>query len=151
MSEHIATLVWKRESEDFSYDSYNRNHLVDFGHENVAKFSAAPQFAGSGNQIDPEQAFTASAASCHMLTFLAIASKKRFIVNSYEDEAIGTMGKNEEGKYAMLTITLRPKIAFGGDKKPSKQELEEMHKKAHENCIISNSITTRIEIQAIAL
>jgi hypothetical protein len=36
-------------------------------------------------------------------------------VDSYRDEAIGFMEKNEMGRLAITRVTLRPEIKFGGD------------------------------------
>ena len=45
--------------------------------------SAAPAYLGNPNLVDPEEAFVASLSSCHMLTFLAIACKKKFVLDEY--------------------------------------------------------------------
>ena len=47
--------------------------------------------------VDPEEAFVAAIASCHMLWFLSLAAEQGFVVDSYDDEAIGTMGKLANG------------------------------------------------------
>src|SRR6185503_8146006 len=76
MSEHHATIVWARRSADFTYMTYNREHDWRFKGGVVVEASAAPQYRGSANHPDPEDAFVASLSSCHMLTFLAIAAKR---------------------------------------------------------------------------
>jgi organic hydroperoxide reductase OsmC/OhrA len=81
-----------------------------------------------------------------MLTFLAIACKQKLVLNSYADEAVGFMEKNAEGRLAITRIELRPKLSWGGDRKPSARELEEMHHAAHENCFIANSIKTQVSV-----
>ena len=55
--------------------------------------------------VDPEEALIASAASCHMLSFLYLAAKRGFVVDRYIDEAFGVMEKNEAGKLAITKIT----------------------------------------------
>jgi len=94
MSEHKITLTWKRGDVPFEYQKYPRNHTWKFdgGHEMTA--SAAPAYLGDPKQVDPEEAFVASLSSCHMLTFLAIACKKKFVLDEYVDEAVGHMEKN---------------------------------------------------------
>ena len=90
MSEHYAAVRWTRQSDDFTYDSYNRAHEFVFKDgEIVVPASAAPDFRGNVERVDPEEAFVASLSSCHMLTFLAICARKRLTVESYEDEAVG--------------------------------------------------------------
>jgi organic hydroperoxide reductase OsmC/OhrA len=76
--------------------------------------------------VNPEEAFVASLSSCHMLTFLAIACKQKFVLDSYEDEAVGHLEKNADGKLAITRVELRPRITWGDDRKPSAEELDKM-------------------------
>ena len=110
--------------------------------------SAAPAYLGNAKLVDPEEAFVASLSSCHMLTFLAIACKKKFVLDDYVDEAVGFMEKNAEGKLAITRVTLRPRLKFSGDKQPTAEEIEEMNHMAHEQCFIANSVKTEITIEA---
>lgn len=96
--------------------------------------------------VDPEEAYVAALSSCHMLTFLWLAYKKGFQVDSYEDEAVGVMTKNEKGIPWVSGVTLRPKIVFGGDKTPSATELEQLHHDSHEQCFIANSVKTQVTV-----
>ena len=146
MSEHKMTLTWKRGGLPFEYQKYSRNHTWKFdgGHEMPA--SAAPAYLGDAKNVDPEEAYVASLSSCHMLTFLAIACKQKFVMDDYVDEAVGHMEKNAEGKMAITKVTLTPKITFSGDKKPSAEELDKMHHAAHENCFIASSVKTEITV-----
>jgi organic hydroperoxide reductase OsmC/OhrA len=148
MSEHKITLTWKRGDTPFEYQKYPRDHTWKFdgGHEMQA--SAAPAFLGNPKNVDPEEAFVASLSSCHMLTFLAVAAKKKFVLDEYVDEAVGHMEKNAEGKMAITHVTLKPRIKFSGDKQPNDQELDEMHHTAHDQCFIANSVKTEITVEA---
>ena len=147
MSEHKITLTWKRGDLAFEYQEYSRDHIWKFdgGHEMQA--SAAPAYLGNPKLVDPEEAFVASLSSCHMLTFLAIAAKQKFVLDEYVDEAVGHMEKSAEGKMAITKVTLKPKITFSGEKKPSAEELDKMHHAAHENCFIANSVKTEITVE----
>ena len=109
--------------------------------------SAAPAYLGNPKLVDPEEAFVASLSSCQMLTFLAIAAKKKFVLDEYLDEAIGYMEKNAEGKLAITRVTLRPRLKFSGEKQPTAQEIEEMNHAAHEQCFIANSVKTEIKVE----
>ena len=109
--------------------------------------SAAPAYLGNPKHVNPEEAFVASLSSCHMLTFLAIACKQKFMLDEYVDEAVGHMEKNAEGKMAITRVTLQPKIKFSGEKQPSKEELDKMHHAAHENCFIASSVKTEITVE----
>ena len=140
------TLTWKRVTPDFEYKTYNRDHTCSFdgGHEMQA--SAAPAYLGNPKNVDPEEAFVASLSSCHMLTFLAIACKKQFVLDEYVDEAVGHMEKNAEGKLAITRVTLKQKTKFSGDKQPSAEELKEMNHTAHDQCFIANSVKTEVTV-----
>ena len=107
--------------------------------------TAAPAYLGNPEMVDPEEAFVAALSSCHMLTFLAIACKKKFLLDEYVDDAVGHMEKNEQGKLAVTRVVLRPEIRFGGAK-PSAEEIARLHELAHENCFIANSVRTAITI-----
>jgi organic hydroperoxide reductase OsmC/OhrA len=97
--------------------------------------------------VDPEEAFVASLSSCHMLWFLYIAAKQGFVIDAYRDEAVGTMGKDAEGRTAMLKVVLRPSIAFSGDV-PDAATLAGMHDRAHHECYISNSVRTVVTVES---
>ena len=146
MHKYIATTTWRRSSSDFTYESYNRAHEVKFGGGEVVPWSGAPEFKGDASRVNPEEAFVASLSTCHMLTFLAIAARKRFTVDSYLDEAFGVMERNAEGKYWVSSVTLRPKVVFSGARQPSTKEISELHHGAHENCFIANSVRTDVRI-----
>ena len=141
------TLTWKRGDLPFEYQKYSRNHTWKFdgGHEMTA--SAAAAYLGDPKNVNPEEAYIASLSSCHMLTFLAIACKQKYVLDEYVDEAVGHMEKNAEGKMAITKVTLTPKITFSGDKKPSAEELGKMHHSAHDNCFIANSVKTEITVE----
>ena len=109
--------------------------------------TAAPAYLGNPKNVDPEEAFVASLSSCHMLTFLAIACKYKFVLDEYVDDAVGHMEKNADGKMAITKVTLKPKITFSGDKKPTADELDKMHHAAHENCFIASSVKTEITVE----
>jgi len=146
MSEHKMTLTWKRATPDFEYKSYNRDHTWSFdgGHEMQA--TAAPAYLGNPKLVDPEEAFVAALSSCHMLTFLAAACKKRFLLDEYVDQAVGHMEKNAEGRLAITRVELRPKLKFSGPNQPTEKEIDELHHFAHENCFIANSVKTEVTV-----
>ena len=147
MSEHKVTLTWQRGEAPFEYQKYSRDHSWKFdgGHEMEA--SAAPAFLGNPKNVDPEEAFVASLSSCHMLTFLAMACKGKFVMDEYVDEAVGHMEKNAEGKMAITSVILKPRIKFSGDKQPTAEELEKLHHSAHDQCFIANSVKTEVTVE----
>jgi organic hydroperoxide reductase OsmC/OhrA len=144
--QHIVKLDWRRGVTDFDYESYSRNHTVTFGPGTTIRVSSAPEFFGDPASINPEQAFVTALASCHLLTFLALASKKGFIIDSYGDDAHGEIGKNEAGRTAMVKVHLRPQVVFSGAKIPSIEEFNSLHDRAHRGCIIANSVASFIKV-----
>lgn len=147
MSEHKAEIRWYRNTESFAYDEYDRRHSWRFENGVEVQASAAPAFLGDAECVDPEEAYVASLSSCHMLTFLALASRKRLLVNSYVDDAIGFLEKNANGKLAVTRVELHPRIEFGGDSAPTADELEMLHERSHHACFIANSVLTEITVK----
>ena len=148
MSEHHASVHWKRTSADFLYDTYNRAHEISFNKGAiVVPGSAAPAFKGDVDRVDPEEAFVASLSSCHMLTFLALCARKRLVVDSYEDDAVGIMEKGANGKLWVSRVTLRPRISFAPGTKVDSAILAEIYHKSHEECFIANSVKTDVSVE----
>ena len=147
MSEHRVQVSWERGGIDFRYETYPRDHRWRFAGGVEVPGSAAPDFRGDPKRVDPEAAFVAALSSCHMLTFLAIASRKRMVVDSYEDDAIGYLEKNEAGKLAMTRVVLRPRVAFAGAAPPA-EAVTDLHERAHRECFISNSVRTDVSVEA---
>jgi organic hydroperoxide reductase OsmC/OhrA len=148
VSEHRVVVDWRSGGEEFSYESYSRNHVWRFAGGEDVPASAAPEYKGDPARVDPEAALVAAISSCHMLTFLVLAAKKRFAVASYVDDAVGVMEKNEEGRVAVTRVTLRPAIAFEGERLPSAADLDKLHHQAHEHCFIANSVRTEVTVEA---
>jgi organic hydroperoxide reductase OsmC/OhrA len=147
MSEHHATIDWKRETPDFAYETYNRDHNWRFDGGVTVRASANPAYLGGESCVDPEEAFVASLSSCHMLTFLALAAKKRYVVDSYRDQAVGILAKDAAGNLAVTKVTLRPEVRISGDKLPTTEELRQLHDRAHHACFIANSVKTEVVVE----
>jgi organic hydroperoxide reductase OsmC/OhrA len=150
MSEHKATIRWTQSQGDFLKGTYSREHTWIFDGGVTVPASSSPAavrvpFSNPAN-VDPEEAFVASLSSCHMLTYLYVASRKGFEVSSYEDEAVGVMTKNERGVPWVSTVTLHPRITYAGSKTPTPEEVNQMHHAAHEGCFIANSVKTDVQV-----
>jgi organic hydroperoxide reductase OsmC/OhrA len=149
MATHTATVSWERGGAAFTDNRYSRAHHWVFDGGATVLASSSPHVVpiplSDPTGVDPEEAFVASLSSCHMLYFLFFAAKGRFVVDSYRDEAVGTMGKNAEGRTAMLSVTLRPKIVFSGNQ-PDAQQMAAMHDQAHHECFIANSVKTAVTV-----
>jgi organic hydroperoxide reductase OsmC/OhrA len=151
MSEHKATIKWTLSQQgDFLKGTYSREHTWTFDGGATVPASSSPlavrvPFSNPAN-VDPEEAFVASLSSCHMLTYLYIASRKGFEISNYEDEAVGVMTKNERGIPWVSLVTLHPRITYGS-KTPTSEEEEAMHHAAHEQCFIANSVKTEVTVE----
>ena len=150
MSTYTATVRWNRteSAEGFAKGQYSRAHEWAFDGGAVVPASASPHVVpapwSNAAGVDPEEAFVASLASCHMLFFLDFASRAGFRIDSYEDAATGEMGKDGQGKLMVAKVTLSPRIVFSGDKRPSDADIAALHHKSHEECFIANSVKTEI-------
>jgi organic hydroperoxide reductase OsmC/OhrA len=151
LANHNATVRWSASpGEDFAKGQYNRAHSWTFDGGAVVAASASPHVVpapwSDAAAVDPEEAFVASLASCHMLFFLDFARRAGVVVASYEDEADGEMAKGDDGRTRITRVTLRPRIAFDGAA-PDSAALDTLHHKAHEACFIANSVTSEIVIE----
>jgi organic hydroperoxide reductase OsmC/OhrA len=151
MLKHTATIIWKRSGPDFVAGRYSREHTWKFDGGITVPASASPHVVpapwSNAANVDPEEAFVASIASCHMLTFVWLASREGFIADGYEDEAVGEMAKNDRGMAWVCHVALRPRIAWGGAKLPTPADVERLHHRAHEECFIANSIKTTVTVE----
>ena len=153
MSEHKATISWKRTSSDFLKGKYSREHTWTFDGGVTVPASSSPSavpvpYSNPAN-VDPEEAFVAAVSSCHMLAYLYLAYKEGFQVDSYDDNAVGVMTKNERGVLWVSAVTLHPRISFSGDKRPTAADEERLHHTAHEQCFIANSIKTEVTVAGV--
>jgi organic hydroperoxide reductase OsmC/OhrA len=94
--------------------------------------------------VDPEEALVAAVSSCHILFFLSFAAKQGFVIDRYLDEAVGSMARNERDKLYVSKIVLNPEVTFCGSKQPTKDELDALHHRAHEECYVANSVKAEI-------
>jgi organic hydroperoxide reductase OsmC/OhrA len=147
MAEHKIKVFWQRNTADFDYKTFDRTHTWHFSGGQSVQGSSAPAYYGKPELANPEEGLIASLSSCQMLTFLSIAALKGYIVDSYQDEATGVLGKNAHGKTMIKRITLRPKVIFSGARIPNAESLAELHNKAKENCFVSNSLLTEVVLE----
>jgi organic hydroperoxide reductase OsmC/OhrA len=149
MSKYFATVEWKRRSDDFLSRKYSRAHEWKFEGGVTVPASSSPHIVpipmSVADNVDPEEAFVASLSSCHMLFFLDFASRKKWIVDQYTDNAIGTLEKGPNGKQMMTEVVLRPTVTFVGER-PNADALKALHHQSHEACFIANSVLTNVRV-----
>ena len=152
MSQYQAEIAWQRAAtESFIDKRYSRAHEWRFDGGITVPASSSPHSVpvpySKPENVDPEEAYIAAIASCHMLTFLWKAANAGYVVDSYHDSAIGYMNKNRRDRLAVTNVTLRPQISFSSSKPISEQDVKRLHYEAHEECYIANSVETAIDIQ----
>ena len=150
MHEYRVSIRWNRGGARFTDLRYSRSHEWAFDGGAKVPASSSPKVVplpfSVPEAVDPEEALVASASSCHMLSFLYFAARAGYVVDSYLDEPVGEMHKNEAGKQAITRITLHPRISFSGDQRPGSDELRALHHQAHGECYIANSVRCEIVV-----
>ena len=151
--QYTSKILWERNGANFSDNRYSRKHVWRFDGGIEVPASSSPQVVrvplSDAAAVDPEEAFVASIASCHMLWLLDIAARAGFIIDTYVDDAVGILAKNSAGKLAMTTVTLKPNVIFSGDKLPSREDIERMHHKAHDECFIATSVKSEVRCEPV--
>ncbi|MEM1095767.1 MAG: OsmC family protein [Bacteroidota bacterium] len=149
---YTATVRWARaEDEPFTDNRYHRAHAWTFDGDVTVPASSSPSVVplpmSDAAAVDPEEAFVAALSSCHMLWFLSLAARQRFVVERYEDAAEGVMEHDAEGRMAITHVWLQPDIVFGGDRQPTPEQLDTLHHQAHDRCFIANSVKTVVQVR----
>jgi organic hydroperoxide reductase OsmC/OhrA len=153
-STHAALVHWQRRpGEAFTDNRYQRAHTLHFDGGAVLPGSSSPHSVplpySDPAAVDPEEAFVAALASCHMLWFLSLAASAGWVVDDYRDDAVGVLARNAAGKFAMTVVTLRPAVAWGGPRPPDVAEQARLHHAAHAACYIANSVTTEVRCEPV--
>ena len=153
MAHYEAEVIWQRAGQPFLDNRYSRRHLLRFDGGLEVPGSSSPHVVplpmSDAAAVDPEEAFVASLSSCHMLWFLSIAARNKFCVDAYRDQAVGVMARSERGKFMMTTVTLRPDVSFSGERLPTRAEIDAMHRAAHDECFIANSVRTEVRCEPV--
>jgi organic hydroperoxide reductase OsmC/OhrA len=123
--------------------SYSRDAAATAPNKHAIEVSSAPAYAGNGNRWNPEDMLATSLATCHMLTFLALASKASVDVQHYLDNAVATMELRDK-VMQVTTIELNAKITVAAGSDEAK--VRELFTKAHTLCFIANSIKCAVKM-----
>ena len=146
MSELSIDLSWNRKEEELSPGKFSSEHEITYNEHYKVMSDTAPDWGGSANNTNPEQALAASLSSCHMMTFLALAAKTKWPVSSYTDHAVGHLGKNSRKQMVVNQIDLNPVVSFDSGFEVSYEELEKMHDRAHRYCFIANTLDSEVGV-----
>ncbi len=147
MSEYSAQVLWER-GADAQGRRYSRAHNWLFDGGISVPASASPHIVplpySSAEAVDPEEALVAALSSCHMLFFLQYAHDCGHTVLRYEDNAVGEMGKREDGRVAMTRVSLSPQVSYAPGDGPNPADEQALHERAHHSCFIANSVKTEV-------
>jgi organic hydroperoxide reductase OsmC/OhrA len=151
MPHHTATIAWTNDdAAAFREGHYSRAHQWSFDGGAVVPASASPDVVrapwSDPAGVDPEEAFLASIASCHMLWFLDLAKHAGHAVTRYDDTAEAALTRRADGRIAIEKVTLKPRIAFA-DPQPTAGQIADLHHSAHDKCFIANSIRADVVIE----
>lgn len=165
MSEHRAHVAWERDGAAFTDARYSRAHRWTFDGGVIVPASSSPHVVplpySAAAAVDPEEAFVAALSSCHMLWFLTLAAGRGFVVDAYEDEAVGVLGPDASGRTVVSHVVLRPRVRCGTGpvpswavhaqngkgREPTRLELDALHEAAHAACFLANSVRCEIRCE----
>ncbi len=118
------------------YTGYERSHRVTVAGKPAIEASSDPSFRGDVTKYNPEELFVSSIAACHMLWYLHLCADNGIVVESYTDEAIGTMLESVSGG-RFVEVLLNPVVKITDY---DKQEMAlALHDAANTYCFIANS------------
>lgn len=146
MSTLSIILNWELLDQNFTPGSYSVDHKITINKNLSLPGSSAPDYGGNEKYLNPEQGLVAAMSSCHMMTFLALASKMKWPVLNYSDKAIAFLGKNSKGKMSITKIELNPKIIFKDKFEVSNDEIMKMQDRSHRYCFIANTLSDEVEV-----
>lgn len=149
MSTHTAAIQWPDPAAPiapFTPETYTRDHTVVWGTGQSGQVSAAPEYRGNPTLPNPEELLVGALCSCHMLTFLAVAARKRHVVLSYTDNAVGTLAKDDRSLLCVTEVVLHPVVTF--ETPVDAETLAQLHEAAHRGCFIANSVRTAVRVEA---
>lgn len=149
MSAHLASIRWLLAGDTFTAGRYSREHTWTFDGGLTVPASPSPGIVpapwSNPAHVDPEEAFVASVASCHMLWWLSLAAKAGCDVRAYADDAVGHLSRNAAGQWWISRVELRPLITYGARAATGAEEAA-LHEQAHAACFIAHSIRSEVTI-----
>lgn len=146
MNELSIKLYWQRSEAELAPGKYTNSHSIMYNDQNKLIVDAAPDWGGSIEHTNPEQALAAALSSCHMMTFLALSAKAKWPVLSFSDHAIAHLGKNSKRQMSVTQIDLHPDVTFDEGFSVDEENLKKMHERAHNYCFIANTLADSVTV-----
>jgi organic hydroperoxide reductase OsmC/OhrA len=132
-------VVWtgNRGTGTDGYRNYSRNHVIRVPGKPDLAGSSDPTFRGDATRHNPEDMLVAALSTCHMLSYLHMATVAGVVVTDYTDAAEGSMVTEGDGG-RFTEVVLRPVVVITAASDPLKAEAA--HEAAHHACFIANSV-----------
>lgn len=140
-----ATCSWSG-STSAGYRDYGRTHTAQAEPAAQLILSSDPAFLGDPTYLNPEQLVVLAAASCQLLSFLAVASRARIDVREYRDDATATMPESDR-PVRLAEIVLKPRILLVAG--PSEARVRHLVEVAHRECYVANSLATPVRVDPV--
>lgn len=112
----------------------------------LVQISSPPEFKGNAGMWTPEDMFVGAVEMCQMLTFLALAQKQHLSLVSYKSSAKGILDFID-GQYRFTHIIINAALVV--EKPATETDVQTLMREAHKRCLVSNSITAVVEVQAM--
>ncbi len=132
-------LEWtgNRGSGTDGYRNYSRDHVIRIDGKPPIDGSSDPTFRGDATRYNPEDMLVAALSTCHMLSYLHMATVAGVVVTAYTDAAEGTMATEGDGG-RFVEVVLHPVVTISAASDPARAEAA--HETAHHACFIANSV-----------
>ncbi len=151
MAVHTALVEWEQTTGDFLKGTYTRAHRWTFDGGVTVPASASPSVVpvpyATADGVDPEEAFVAALAACHMLSFLHVARLAGVVVRGYRDQAEGQLSRDATGRWWVSRVELRPVVRYAEGDVPSPEAEAALHAEAHATCFIAASVKTDLVVR----
>lgn len=146
----MSRVAWSGTTAD-GYAAFDRRHAGQLPSGLLLPLSGDAAFGGDAALPNPEQLLVLAAASCQLLSFLAVAARARIEVVHYTDEAAGTMPDQREPT-GLDVIRLRPRITAadrlsGRDTPVTEERIRHLCEVAHRECYVANSLRTEVVVE----
>jgi organic hydroperoxide reductase OsmC/OhrA len=144
--QYSAAISWSGTTAE-GYRAYDRTHTATADPADAKlQLASDPAFLGDPALLNPEQLVVMAAASCQLLSFLAVAARARLDVREYHDDAAATMPEADK-PIRLAEIVLRPRITLAEG--PSEERVRHLVDVAHRECFIANSLSTPVRVEPV--
>jgi organic hydroperoxide reductase OsmC/OhrA len=143
---YSAAISWSGSTAE-GYRAYDRTHTATASPADTKlELASDPAFLGDPALLNPEQLVVMAAASCQLLSFLAVAARARLDVRDYRDDATATMPEADK-PIRLAEIVLRPHITLVEG--PTEERVRHLVELAHKECFIANSLATPVRVEPV--